>query len=274
MDFKDFIQPIIDFSVNYLPKILGSILIVLAGFFVSKIIKKIISRHLKKTTLDDSLVNFILTAISVCLNIVVILTALANLGVSITGLVAAFSAGAVAVALALKDSLSNIAAGIVMLISQPFSTGDYIELGGEGISGKVLRIDIVHTTLLTPDCRRVVIPNGQLVNKTVIDYSKESKRRMDLNFNISYKTDPEKAKEVISEVVKAHPSSLGDPAPFIRVSAHNDSAVVITVRVWCLAENYWSLHFDLLEQVREAFDKNGIKIPYNQLDVHVIENKE
>ena len=208
------------------------------------------------------------------LNLVIVLTALANLGVSITGLVAAFSAAAVAVSLALKDSLSNIAAGIVMLLTQPFSTNDFIELQDDGVSGKVLRIDIVHTTLLTADSRQVIIPNGQLVNKTVINYSKEEKRRLDLNFGISYKSDINKAKEVIAEVVNAHKFAMNDPEPFIRVSAHNESSVVITVRVWCKSENYWSLNFDLLEQVRESFDKNGIEIPYNQLDVRIVENKD
>ncbi len=259
-----------NFSVNYLPKLVGSAVIVIVGFLLAKLLKNIVKKHLKKTSLDQSLVSFIITTVSICVKVVIILTALANLGVSITGLVAAFSAGAVAVALALKDSLSNIAAGIVMLISQPFSTGDFIDVDGCVSGGKVLKIDIVHTTLLTPDNRRIVIPNGQLVNKTIVDYSKEENRRMELKFNVSYDSDVEKAKQIIKEAILSHPSSMTDPEPFVRVSEHSDSSVVITMRVWCKAVDYWNLHFDLIENVKNEFDKYGINIPYNQLDVHII----
>lgn len=260
------------FSINYLPKIIGSVFIVIIGFLLAKLLRSIVKKHLNRTSLDQSLASFIITLVSICVKVVIILTALANLGVSITGLVAAFSAGAVAVALALKDSLSNIAAGIVMLISQPFSTGDYIDVDGCVSGGKVLKIDIVHTTLLTPDNRRIVIPNGQLVNKTVVDYSKEETRRLELKFGIGYDNDVKKAKEIISRVIAANEFSLEDPSPFVRVSEHSDSAVIITIRVWCKAENYWSLHFDLLEQIKEEFDKNDITIPFNQLDVHIVNN--
>lgn len=263
---------LVSFATNYLPKIVGSLVIVLVGFLLTKLLKGIIKKHLNKTKLDISLIGFIITATSVCVKVVIILTALANLGVSITGLVAAFSAGAVAVALALKDSLSNIAAGIVMLMSQPFSTGDFIDVDGCVSGGKVLKIDIIHTTLLTPDNRRIIIPNGQLVNKTVVDYSKEKTRRLELKFGISYDSDVNKAKDIIKSVIDAHSSALKDPAPFVRVSEHSDSAVVITLRVWTEVDKYWDLHFDLLEAIREQFDENGIKIPYNQLDVHIVNN--
>ncbi len=259
-----------NFSLNYLPKIVGSLLIVLIGFCIANFLKRIVKKHLNKTTLDKSLIGFIVTAVGICIKVLIVLTALANLGVSITGLVAAFSAGAVAVALALKDSLSNIAAGIVMLISQPFSTGDFIDVDGCVSGGKVLKIDVVHTTLLTLDNRRIVIPNGQLVNKTIVDYSKEDKRRLELKFGIGYNCDEKLAKDIILKTILAHPCSLKEPEPFVRVTEHSDSAIIITLRVWCDADNYWTLNFDLLENIKQEFDKNGIKIPFNQLDVHII----
>ena len=268
---KDILNTIISFAKYYLPKLIGSAIIIVIGFFVAKIIKKIVRKYVENSKLDDSLEVFIINAIDICIKIVVVLAAISNLGVSITGLVAIFSAAAVAVSLALKDSLGNIAAGIVMLLSQPFSTGDFIEVEGIVSGGTVLKIDIVHTTLLTPDCRRIVIPNGQLVNKTITDFSKEKKRRMDLKFNISYNADFEKAKAIIKEVAMAHPMTINKPEPFVRVCEHGDSAVVIALRVWCKADNYWNLHFDLLEQVKSELDKNNIEIPYNQLDVHIIE---
>lgn len=267
--FKSLTDDLINFGKTYGFKILGSILIFVLGWVFSKLLVKLLRKGLSKTSLDVSLVNFLLKTIHIVILIVVLLAALSNLGISTTGLVAAFSAAAIAVSLALKDSLGNIAGGILMLLTQPFSTGHYIET--DGVSGTVLKIDLIHTTLKTPDNRQIVIPNGQLVNKTIIDYSKESTRRMDLQFGISYDNDPEKAKAIIMECVKAHKLSLQDPEPFCRVTEHSDSAVIITMRVWVKSENYWTLHFDLLEQIKCEFDKNGITIPYNQLDIHVID---
>ena len=267
-----------DFFLNpessILPKIIGTVLIVLVGWIAVGIITKILRNALTKakTKLDISLINFFVTAANICLKLLIVLSALNNLGISTTGLIAAFSAAAVAISLALKDSLGNIASGIIILISRPFSTGDLIDAGGS--FGTVARIDMIHTTLRTPDNRLIVIPNGQLMNMTITDYSKEPTRRLDLTFGISYDNDPEKAKAIIMDTVKAHPMSLNEPEPFVRVSEHADSAVIITLRVWCKTENYWTLHFDLLEQVRTAFDKNGISIPYNQLDVHVVNNEK
>ncbi len=262
-----------NFGTSVLPKIIAALIIVVAGLIVIKIIKRIVRKALvgSKAQLDISLINFVVRAIGICLKVVLVLSALATIGISTTGIIAAFSACAVAISLALKDSLGNIAGGIMMLISQPFSTGDFIDV--DGSAGTVLKIDMVHTTLLTPDNRQVVIPNGQLMNKTITDYSKEATRRMDLKFSIGYDDDAELAVKIITDVVSAHEFTLKDPAPFIRVTEYADSAVVITARAWCESANYWSLHFDLLEQVKKEFDKNGITIPYNQLDVHVVDKK-
>lgn len=263
----------INFGTSILPKALAAILIIIVGLVVIKVIKKIIKKALigSKAELDISLIDFIVRAIGICLKVVLVLSALATIGISTTGIIAAFSACAVAISLALKDSLGNIAGGIMMLISQPFSTGDFIDV--DGAAGKVLKIDMVHTTLLTPDNKQVVIPNGQLMNKTIIDYSKEATRRMEVKFSISYDNDTELAKKIITDVVNAHEFTLKDPAPFIRITEYADSAIVITARAWCESANYWTLNFDLLEQVKQKFDENGITIPYNQLDVHVIDNK-
>lgn len=261
------------FVTSVLPKFFGVVLILVVGWIAVKIVIKVIGNALSKSKrhLDTSLVNFILRTISITLRVLIVLSALSNLGISTTGIIAAFSACAVAISLALKDALGNIAAGIMMLISRPFSTGDFIDVGGN--MGTVLKIDLVHTTLLTPDNRQIVIPNGQLMNMTIIDYTKEKTRRMELDFAISYNDDVEKAKKIILNEIKSHKLSLTDPEPFVRVSAHAESSIIITMRVWCKNEDYWTLHFDLLEQVKAQFDKEGITVPYNQLDVHIIEDK-
>ncbi|MBQ3551118.1 MAG: mechanosensitive ion channel [Clostridia bacterium] len=260
----------VDFAKKYGIRFGEAVAILVLGWLLIKLVKRILKKAFEKTELDVSLEKFIISVVDICLKILLVICALSALGISTTGLVAAFSAAAVAVSLALKDSLGNLAGGILMLLTRPFKTGDYIE--ADGYSGTVLQIDMIHTTLRTPDNRQVVIPNGQLVNKTIVDYSKESTRRMDLQFGISYDNDPELAKKIILDCALAHEFTLTDPEPFVRVTEHADSAVIITMRVWVKSENFWALHFDLLEKVREEFDKNGISIPYNQLDVHVIKN--
>ena len=259
-----------DFAKKYGIRFGEAVAFLVLGWLLIKLVKRILKKAFEKTELDVSLEKFIISVVDICLKILLVICALSALGISTTGLVAAFSAAAVAVSLALKDSLGNLAGGILMLLTRPFKTGDYIE--ADGYSGTVLQIDMIHTTLRTPDNRQVVIPNGQLVNKTIVDYSKESTRRMDLQFGISYDNDPELAKKIILDCALAHEFTLTDPEPFVRVTEHADSAVIITMRVWVKSENFWALHFDLLEKVREEFDKNGISIPYNQLDVHVIKN--
>lgn len=268
--FSNLANQTIDFAKRYGVRFGEAVAILVLGWLLIKLVKRILKKTFEKTELDVSLEKFIISVVDICLKILLVICALSALGISTTGLVAAFSAAAVAVSLALKDSLGNLAGGILMLLTRPFKTGDYIE--ADGYSGTVLQIDMIHTTLRTPDNRQVVIPNGQLVNKTIVDYSKESTRRMDLQFGISYDNDPELAKKIIRECALAHEFTLTDPEPFVRVTEHADSAVIITLRVWVRSENFWALHFDLLEKVREEFDKNGISIPYNQLDVHVIKN--
>ena len=248
-------------------KVLGSLAILIIGWIVVKIIKKIVTKALSKAKLDSSFKKFIVKAIDIVLKTVIFLSAISNLGISTTGLVAALSAAAVAISLALKDSLGNIAGGILMMITRPFSTGDFITVDGE--SGTVLKIDLIHTVLKTPDNRQVVIPNGQLVNKTVTDYSREDTRRVDVNFSISYDSDIEVAKAVIMDVIERSEQALSDPAPFVRVTEYSDSSVTVTARAWCKSADFWELKFKILEDVRVLFKANNIEIPYNKLDVHI-----
>ena len=220
--------------------------------------------------MDVSLEKFFLKTVNIVLHIIVLLSALNALGISTTGLLAALSGAVVAVALALKDSLGSIAGGIIFLLTKRFETGDYVEINGD--EGTVTQVDLMHTTLKTIDNRHVVIPNAVAVNSRIIDYSSEDTRRLDIVFGISYGDDQEKAKQIILNTVKNHSMSLNEPdEPFARVTGFGDSAVEITLRVWCKRENYWQLKFDLLEQIKAQFDKNGISIPYNQVDVHIKE---
>ena len=250
--------------------LLKAVLILIIGHYAVVFILKLLTKSFKRVKMDISLEKFFLKVANITLHIIVLLSALNALGISTTGLLAALSGAVVAVALALKDSLGSIAGGIIILLTKRFETGDYIEINGD--EGTVTQVDLMHTTLKTLDNRHVVIPNAIAVNSRIIDYSSEDTRRLDIVFQIGYGDDPEKAKRIILDTVNKHKMTLNEPEePFARVTGFGESAVEITLRVWCERVNYWQLKFDLLEQIKAEFDKNGISIPYNQVDVHIKE---
>ncbi len=270
---QETLQKILDNLRGAVPRFIFAAVVLIVGFLVVKLLVKILKKALRRFELDPSLIGFFVKATNIVLFVVLILCALAILGVPTTGMIAAMSAAAVAVSLALKDSLSNIAQGILLLVSHPFSTGDYVEVGG--VSGSVVQVDMLQTTLLTPDNRKIIIPNSQVANAEIINYSSEEERRVDVIFPVSYKDDVEKAKALILKIVGKHPLVDCEKAePFARVSAYNESSVNITCRVWCKTNDYWSVYFDLLEQVRVEFTTAGINIPYNQLDVHIVKDEK
>lgn len=248
------------------------VVILVIGYILTAVVVKILKKALLKTKLDKSLSGFVARAVYVICLIFVLLSALNSIGVSTTGIIAALSAATVAIGVALKDSLSNIAGGILLLISPRFRDGDYINASGD--EGTVISVDLLHTTIKTLDNKHISIPNGVLINSHIINYSAEPLRRVDLTFSVSYDDNVEKAKDIIISVILKHSMALDKPAaPVARVLAYKDSSVDIVARVWCKSENYWTLYFDLMEQVRAEFIKEGVSIPYNQLDVHIVESK-
>lgn len=255
-------------GVTAIIKILVTLLIIGVGALVVKTLCKMAHKLLNKSNVDEILHVFFVNCLKVLLWAIVLVMALDYLGIPPTSLLTVLGAAGVAVALALKDSLGNFAGGILIILSKPFSKGDFIE--DLSISGRVEKIDLLYTTLMTLDNKTITIPNGKLANSTIINYSSEQSRRVDCTFSIGYQDDIAKAKEVLLNVTESNPDIYQDPAPIIGVAGHGDNAINLDVRVWCDTAEYWNVFYYLNEQVKLAFDVADISIPYPQMDVHVV----
>ena len=267
MDFKAIGTFLVELAASLGLKIVESLIILIVGFKLIKWLKKWIKETPKLDKLDSGLRSFLVSFSSIVLYIVLIITIAMVLGVPVTSFITILASCGVAIGLALQGSLSNFAGGLMILFFKPFKIGDYIEAGGE--SGTVAEISVVYTVLLTPDNKRITIPNGTLTNSVIENYSAEETRRVDLTFNTAYNCDIDKVTDIITEIVENHPLALKDPEPFVRLSAHGESSLTYTVRIWVKSEDYWDVNFDVIESVKKAFDEKGIEIPYPQLDVHV-----
>ena len=260
-------QAVIAFITSFGIKLLGAIIVLVVGLYLIKLIKKFIRTSPKLNKMDKSLRTFLVSFSSVVLAIVLVITVAAILGVPATSFLTILASCGLAVGLALQGSLSNFAGGVLILLFKPFKVGDFIDAGGK--LGTVTEINVVYTVLTTLDNKRITIPNGSITNAVVENYSVEDLRRVDLVFTASYTNDLNKVKSIISDVIAKHPLALQDPAPFVRMSNHAVNALEYTVRIWCKNADYWDVYFDVIEQVKQAFDANDISIPFPQLDVHV-----
>lgn len=267
MNWQDFLNFLMEIATTWGIKLLVAIVLLIVGIKLIGLLTKWIKKSPKLDKLDDSLRSFLGSFSKIALYIVLIITVAMILGVPATSFITILASCGVAIGLALQGSLSNFAGGIMILLFKPFKVGDYIEAGGE--AGTVSEISVVYTVILTTDNKRITIPNGTLTNSVIENYSSEKTRRVDLTFTTAYDCDIEKTKKILLDVASSHPLALKDPEPFVRLSAHSDSALTYTVRIWCNNEDYWDVHFDTTENVKKAFDENGIEIPYPQMDVHV-----
>lgn len=246
-----------------------ALLIVIIGAIIVKIAMKVLKKALEKTRLDGALHTFVGNVVKVVLWLMIIVTALGKLGIPTSTFVTVIGACGAAIALALKDSLSNVAGGILILINKPFGKGDFIEVAG--VSGSVDKIDLLTTMLRTVDNKVVTIPNGSVSTSVLTNYSREELRRVDCSFGIGYECDIDKAKSVLKQVVDSCEQVLKDPAAVIVVTSQGESAVILETRIWVKNADYWTVKFYMEENVKKAFDAAGINIPYPQVDVHMIE---
>ena len=265
MDMQDFINFLTQKGANVGLNILFGLIVLIVGFKIAKVVVKTIGKRKAFQKLDPSVQSFLKSAMKVVLYAAVISSAAIIWGIPTTSFMTIFASAGVAVGLALQGSLSNLAGGIMILIFRPFKIGDYIE--GAGAAGTVSDITVMYTRLTTVDNKVVVIPNGSLTNANVTDYSTMPTRRVDLTISTDYRDDIDKVRKVILDVVTKNEMVKADPEPFVRLVKHNDRSLDYTVRAWTDTENYWNVYFDLTEDIKKAFDENGISIPFKQVDV-------
>lgn len=249
--------------------ILPALLLLALCLVVVKILLKMVDKVLQRTEVERSLHTFIRMTAKVVLLFLTVLIVAGSLGIPVSSLIAVLSVFGLAVSLAVQNSLSNVAGGIQVLSSKPFKVGDYVEAGG--IEGHVREIGIFYTRIVTWDNKLIQVPNSQIANEKIINYTAEKERRVDLTFTTSYDAPMETVKKTIEEVMGSHALVQVTPEPFVRVSNYGDSAIEYTVRAWCATDDYWTVYFDLMEQVKVAFDKANIEMTYPHLNVHMME---
>lgn len=240
-----------------------------AGLIVLKIILGISRRTLEKSSLDPVLYTFVINAIKVIGTIILITMCLGLLGVQMSTIIAVIGAAGAAIALALKDSLANIAGGVMIIVTKPFNRDDFIDVGT--VSGKVQDIDLFLTTLKTYDNKTITVPNGLINTSILVNHSREAIRRVDCKFGISYESDVVRAKELLHDICSENPMILDEPEPIIGVSEHEESALLLDLLAWCSTEDYYTVKYFLQEEVSRVFREEGIDIPYRQVDVHIME---
>lgn len=252
----------------FLPSLISCVLVLVIGCYLSKLLGKLLVNILKRRGVDESIHRFLQRSLVIFCNIIVVVIALEQIGITLNSLITAIGAAGITAGLGLQSSIAQFASGIQILFNKPFKSGDYIKLGD--VEGKVKEIRFMYTTLVTNDNKVVVIPNQNVTTKNLINYTAQDKMRVDLVYYIDYKDDIEKAKSVLAETAAGCEHILKEPAPVIGVSEHGASGIGISCLCWCSSGNYWPSYFEMQENVKLAFDRNGIHIPYNQTDVHII----
>ena len=270
MSLEKYIENIITWASTKGIKLIIGILMLYIGWKIVNKLVKIMNRTLQRRNVDATLSSFLDTFVEIALKIIVVVIFMGYVGIDTAGIAALVASAGVAIGLALQGSLSNFAGGVIILLIRPFNVGDYVE--GSGHSGTIEKIGIFYTHMTTVDNKLILIPNGNLANGSIVNYSAKELRRVDLTFGVGYEEDIIKVKRVLSNIIDAHESILKTPEPFIALSAHGDSAVNFVVRVWRNNKDYWKIYFDLLEQVKLKFDEENISIPYPQMDLHIKRN--
>jgi len=262
---------ILDFMKTQGVDLAINVAIAIAIFYVGKLVVSLIVRGMRKVMrrqeVDQTLETFVCNLVRIILMAVVIIAAIGQIGIQTTSFIAIFGAAGLAVGLALQGSLSNFAAGVLIVLFRPYKVGDFVEAAG--IAGVVEQVQILTTILKTGDNKQIIVPNGQIMDSIITNYSANDKRRVDMVVGVSYDDDLDKVRSTIEELVAADERILAEPACTIAVSALADSSVNFVVRPWVNTADYWGVMFDLTEAIKKRFDKEGISFPFPQQDVHL-----
>lgn len=267
-DFEKLLKGWITELIDFVPTLVGAILIFIAGRYVIRFLVRLIQRIMLRREVDATLQNFVLQLVKWVLHIVLFLIIIQIIGIPATQFFAILASAGVAVGLALQGSLSNFAGGIMILIFKPFKVGDNIEAKGE--RGTVKRIGLVSTTLNKFNNEEVIIPNGPLFGDNIINYTREDKRRVKVLVGIGYSSDLQKAKEILLNIAKNDKRAFEEPAPTVFVEELADSSVNISVRFWCNNDDYWDCYFNTIEAIKLQFDEAGIEIPFPQRVLNIV----
>ena len=269
---KDMMSSLIEIGSSIGISLLMALAILIVGRQLVKLILRLITVALEKSKVEDTVRIFVTNLLNTLLMILVFIAAINQLGIETTSIIAVLGAAGLAIGLALQGSLSNFAAGILIVIYRPYKVGDYIEAGNH--AGTVKDIQIFSTVLKTPDNKIVVVPNGSIMNGSIVNYSDQDTRRVDLIISCSYEDDIDKVRSVLEDILKKEKRILKDPKPQIAVAELADSSVNFIFRPWVKRTDYLPVYYSLLEEVKKRFDKEGISIPYPQSEVHIRNHNE
>lgn len=253
--------------LGFLPNLIAAIIIFILGMWLSKFICKLFIKAMTKTKADKTVTTFLRSVLNITLKILVIISVVSTLGFDMTSIIATLSAAVITIGLALKDSLANVASGALIIVNRKFKVGDYLET--EGLQGKVVKIEIMHTVLQTYDNKEITIPNSRLMSNNITNYFVLEDRRVDIKVGISYNDDIDHAKKVAWNLIHSQKKVLQDRPNAVIVNELGESSVNLMVRVWCRSEDYWDVLAEMNENLKKTFDAHGISIPYNQLDLHI-----
>lgn len=267
-DIQKIYENAIDFIFLYGPKIIGAIIVWIIGLWVIRIAGRGVDLIINLSKLEVSLKTFLHSLFSMVLKVLLAISVLGMLGIEMTSFIAILGAAGLAFGMAMSGTLQNFAGGVMLLIFKPIKVGDLID--SQGHTGVVKEIQIFATILLTSDHKTVILPNGAVANNEITNYATEGTIRVDLEFGIGYAASIDKAKEVLSQIMKAHPLVLDSPDSFVGVVGLGDSAVNLAVRPYTQPKNYWEVYFDIYEQGKKALDQAGIEIPFPQRVIHTV----
>lgn len=252
---------------NTLIRIVISIILLVISFKIINSIARKMERRVNDKRFDKTITKTFAYLFKLVAKTVIVVAIIGFLGIDTSGITALVASFGVCIGLAVNGAVANIAGGVLIIVTRPFKVDDYIE--AQGYAGTVTDIKLTATKIVTPDNKVVYIPNGALSNGNIVNYSEKQLRRVDMSFTIDYADDYGKARALILDICNTHELIEKEPAPFVRMSEHSPSAIVISVKVWTKNETYWDVYFDLNEKVKASFDANEIHIPFNQLDVHI-----